>query len=70
MLESERISVGITTGAALSVGALLATQHPDKVVVVVSPDGGERYVELIGQASLRVPVGGDLVLQVNRQEEI
>lgn len=42
--RTEGLLVGISSGAALSVAAEYATDHPDELVCVVLPDTGERYL--------------------------
>ena len=40
---SEGILVGISSGAALKAGQILAAKYPDKNIVVLLPDSGDRY---------------------------
>jgi cysteine synthase A len=42
--RTEGLLVGISSGAALSVAADYAAEHPDELVCVVLPDPGERYL--------------------------
>ena len=42
--HSEGVLVGISSGAALFAAAKIATENPDKTVVVLLPDTGERYL--------------------------
>lgn len=42
--ESEGLLVGISSGAALAAAEAYAEDNPEEVVVVVLPDGGERYL--------------------------
>ncbi len=41
---SEGILVGISSGAALKAGQILAAKYPDKNIVVLLPDSGDRYL--------------------------
>ncbi len=41
---SEGILVGISSGAALKAGQILADKYPDKNIVVILPDSGDRYL--------------------------
>ncbi|MBT3376926.1 MAG: cysteine synthase family protein [Lentisphaerae bacterium] len=49
--QAEGLDVGITTGSVLRVGSMIASEHPEDIVVVVSPDGGEKYAHLIHDVS-------------------
>ncbi|MCQ2504536.1 MAG: cysteine synthase A [Saccharofermentans sp.] len=41
---SEGILVGISSGAALKAGQILSQKYPDKNIVVLLPDSGDRYL--------------------------
>ncbi|MBQ2067031.1 MAG: cysteine synthase A, partial [Clostridiales bacterium] len=41
---SEGVLVGISSGAALKAGQILAQKYPGKNIVVVLPDSGDRYL--------------------------
>lgn len=41
---SEGILVGISSGAALKAGQILSRKYPDKNIVVLLPDSGDRYL--------------------------
>jgi cysteine synthase len=45
--REEELCVGITSGAALRAGSAIASSHPNDIVVVVSPDGGEKYAHFV-----------------------
>jgi cysteine synthase len=45
ILRSENLNVGITTGSVLVVASYLAMRYPDRNIVAIAPDGGEKYAE-------------------------
>jgi cysteine synthase len=45
-MELEKISLGVTAGAALVVASKIAIDNPEKNVVAVAPDGGSNYTNL------------------------
>ena len=47
----EGISVGLTSGMALSVGMRLAAEMPHALVVVIAADGGESYLGLLSEST-------------------
>jgi len=50
--KAEGLSGGITTGSVLAVASYLASSNPKKIIVALSPDGGEKYSSLIRNNSL------------------
>ena len=50
LARTEGILVGISSGAALHAALMLALEHPDKTIVALLPDTGDRYLstELFG----------------------
>ena len=42
--RTEGFLVGISSGASLFAASKLARENPDKTVVALLPDGGERYL--------------------------
>ena len=45
LLFKESLSVGITSGSVLKLGLHLAYRYPGSNIVVIAPDGGEKYQE-------------------------
>ncbi|MDE7263428.1 MAG: cysteine synthase A [Anaeroplasmataceae bacterium] len=45
--KEEGILVGISSGAALNVAKKISKQNPDKKIVVILPDSGDRYLSVI-----------------------
>jgi len=43
----ESFSVGVTTGSVLAVARQLASDNPNKNIVGISPDNGDKYIDLI-----------------------
>lgn len=41
------ILIGISSGANLAIAKKVAKQYPDKVIVTLAPDGGEKYLSMI-----------------------
>lgn len=46
ILASQGILVGGSSGAAMAVAHLLATQDADKSIAIICADRGEKYIEL------------------------
>ena len=44
LYEEEQLLCGISSGAALYAGVVLARKHPGKNIVVILPDDGNRYI--------------------------
>ena len=42
--ELDHISCGISSGAALAAAVMQAQKYPSKDIVVIFPDGGDRYL--------------------------
>ena len=62
LLDTERISVGVTTGSVLVVGSYLAAHHPNNYVMAIAPDGGEKYSDLFARVSLADCKGSEVCL--------
>lgn len=41
------ILVGISSGANIALAKRLATYYPDKTIVTIAPDGGEKYLSVL-----------------------
>lgn len=46
ILNTENLSIGVTTGAVLVAASYLASRHPCENVIAVAADGGEKYTDL------------------------
>jgi cysteine synthase A len=44
LYEEEQLCCGISSGAALYAGVLLAKKYPGKNIVIILPDDGNRYI--------------------------
>ena len=46
LAKEKGIFVGISAGANLAVAKQLAEKHPEKLIVAIMPDGGDRYLSI------------------------
>lgn len=46
-MRQSGISIGLSAGAAISTAKRISTEEPDKTIVVIAPDGVEKYLSLM-----------------------
>lgn len=46
-MRQSGISIGLSAGAAISTAKRISTEEPNKTIVVIAPDGVEKYLSLM-----------------------